>query len=128
MREKNKKQLSENSDVFGSQTMGDGTTIKKMPLFNVLAATYGCETIVSVVHDVSEHLAAGGKKDASQILDILQRQTHTFDSVKENCDLCIVNDSKTIACRRKGGYTRPLHLAMQMFRPRNGKTTRACNW
>ena len=54
--EKNKKQLSENRDIFGLQTIGDGAAIKKMPLFNVLATTYGYEPATIAVHDTSEHL------------------------------------------------------------------------
>ena len=50
---KNEKQLGENSDVYGLQTMGGEATIKKIPLFNVLAATYGIEPAVLAVHYAS---------------------------------------------------------------------------
>ena len=57
VRTSNEKKLTENSDITGLQAMGDSATIRKMPLFNVLASTHGTPPVVLAIHDCSKHLA-----------------------------------------------------------------------
>ena len=64
--------------------MEDGATIKNMLLFNMLAAIYGYEPAVLTVHDVSEHLVSGRKKDTSQILDIFRQQMKNWFQGRRN--------------------------------------------
>ena len=62
-------QLQKYSFLYGMTAVGDGKTIVKMPLFNVLVSTYGTTTDVIKVHGFSRHFAAGGKN----MLSILQK-------------------------------------------------------
>jgi hypothetical protein len=70
VRRSNNKKLLGNSNIIGLQAMGNGATIRKIPLFNVLASTPGAAPVVLVVHDCSKPLAAGGKKDAEYVAKI----------------------------------------------------------
>ena len=45
------------ADVSGICMKGDGATIKKKPLFNILASAPNCPPIVLGVHDCTKHLA-----------------------------------------------------------------------
>ena len=55
----NKSRLTGNAGTHGITMLGDGATIKRKPLFNVLAATYGNPPAVLSVHDCTKHLAGG---------------------------------------------------------------------
>ena len=47
---------------FGLSIMGDGATIKKKPLFNILVSGVYCPVFVADIHDASENLAEGNKR------------------------------------------------------------------
>ena len=52
--------------------MGDGTTIHKMPLINILALNGTTPPMTVSIHDCTKHLEAGGKKDATFIAELLR--------------------------------------------------------
>ena len=51
---------------------GDGTTIKSVPLVNDLAAGVNNPFALLNIADCTSHMAAGGKKDAKYIAQIVQ--------------------------------------------------------
>lgn len=59
--------LCAKAKIFGISIFGDGATIVKVPLFNVLACSPDNPQCVLDVVDCSDHCAAGGKKDAYYI-------------------------------------------------------------
>ena len=96
VRASNEKKLTQNSDITGLQAMGDGATIRKMPLFNVLASTHGTPPVVLAVHDCSKHLAHGGKKDAEYVARIFMPQMLKVDPKKDKFDLYIVDGASNV--------------------------------
>jgi hypothetical protein len=68
-----------------SANNGDGVTIKLMPLFNMLVATYGHQPAVLMIHDASEYLVLRRKKDMSKILNIFRQHMEELDSMKDKC-------------------------------------------
>ena len=53
-----------NVDIFGLEIFGDGKTIVKVPMMNILACLAGNPSCVLDVVDSSDHVAKGNKKDA----------------------------------------------------------------
>ena len=57
--------LMDDAETFGLAFLGDGATIKKLPLINVLAMPGTMLPIVLGINDCSEHLAGGGGQGCS---------------------------------------------------------------
>jgi hypothetical protein len=57
-----KELLNETAGIFGISIMGDGATIKKLPLFNILASGVSKPTFVLRVCDSTKHLEVGTGK------------------------------------------------------------------
>jgi hypothetical protein len=70
-REQMKTLLSE-ATTFGITIFGDGATIKSIALLNVLAAGVNNLFALLAIADCTDHLAKGGKKDASHISTIIK--------------------------------------------------------
>ena len=67
---------------FGLAIMGDGATIKKKPLFNVLVSGVNCPIYIANVHDASSELAEGHKKDAKYINTLCCKVVESIDPSK----------------------------------------------
>jgi len=96
IRKENDKHLLTEADVYGMQVLGDGETIKKDPLFNVLAATRGSFPTLLAVHDCSDHMAQGGKKDAWFISKVFREEMEKLDPMKDRFDLYIVDGASNV--------------------------------
>ena len=59
--------LDKQKSLFGLSLFGDGATIHKKPLLNVLASGVHNTAAILEIVDATVHLAAGGKKDARYI-------------------------------------------------------------
>ena len=66
------KTLLSEAATFGITVFGDGATIKTIPLLNVLAAGVNNSFALLDIADCTNHLALGGKKDASHIASIIK--------------------------------------------------------
>ncbi len=67
--DKNISKLLQDAEVFGLRWLGDGATIKWMPLLNILVLCGSAPpTVVSIV-DCTTHMSDGGKKDATYIME-----------------------------------------------------------
>ena len=53
-----------NANVFGLGIYGDGATIGKIPMMNILAASANNPNCIIDIVDCSRHMSEGGKKDA----------------------------------------------------------------
>lgn len=82
--EENKEILLAEAEMFGISLLGDGATIGKMPLMNVLAMSGDNPPIVAGIHDCTDHMAAGGKKDARYIADMFEEWVEELDPGKNN--------------------------------------------
>lgn len=58
------------ADTFGFTFVGDGATIKRMSLCNVLAMCGDIHPMLVAIYDCSEHMASGGEKDAAYIAEV----------------------------------------------------------
>ena len=59
--------------------MGDGATIHRMPLMNVLAMSGTSSPMTVGIMDCSSHMAEGGKKDAAYISGIFEEKVLEYD-------------------------------------------------
>ena len=72
--------LSSKARIFGVTVFGDGTTIKTVPLVNVLAAGVNNSFALDIA-DCTEHLQAGGKKDLKHIANIVKSLIELMEGV-----------------------------------------------
>ena len=77
--EHNKENLLKNAEVFGLAFLGDGGTIKRMPLMNILAMCGDVPPITISVQDCTEHMQDGGKKDASYVATLFEAKVREYD-------------------------------------------------
>jgi len=59
--------------------MGDGATIHKMPLMNILALNGTIPPITVSIHDCTKHMEAGGKKDATFNAELFEVKVLEYD-------------------------------------------------
>lgn len=83
MKEQMKKLLTD-VDIFGVTFLGDGATVKKMPLTNVLASSPHNPVCVLEIADASTHMANGGKKDARYISSLFRPYIDTVEEQHPN--------------------------------------------
>lgn len=89
--------LQKEADVYGLSFFGDGATVKKSPLMNVLASSVhlpvGCLRIV----DCTGHLESDGRKDAAYIADLfLPHITQMEEKVPKCTDLVIFDGASNV--------------------------------
>jgi len=77
--ERNKEELLKEARVFGIAIMGDGATIHRMPLMNVLAMSGTTSPVTVGIVDCTTHMAEGGKKDAPYISGIFEEKVMEYD-------------------------------------------------
>jgi hypothetical protein len=75
----NKAELMENTKVFGFAWMGDGATIHKMPLMNILTLNGTTAPMTVLIHDCTKHMEEGGKKDAPYIAERFEGKVMEYD-------------------------------------------------
>ena len=88
------------ASTWGLSFMGDGATVLKMPLINVLAMCGDSPPIVVAVNDCTEHMATGGKKDAPYIMKVFDDAVVKYDPEKVHTDLFFVDGASNV---QKGG-------------------------
>ncbi len=72
--------------MFGLRWLGDGATIKRMPLLTILVLCGNTPpTVVSII-DCTTHMSDGGKKDATYIMEQFWRKVDEIDVDKELTD------------------------------------------
>ena len=75
----NKAELIREARVFGFAWMGDGATIHKMPLMNILALNGTTPLMTVSIHDCTKHMEARGKKDATFIAELFEVKVLEYD-------------------------------------------------
>ena len=72
--------------MFGLSWLGDGATIKKMPLINMLVMCGDKPPAVISICDCTGHMVEGGKKDAEFIMNFFKAKVDEFDPSKVHTD------------------------------------------
>jgi hypothetical protein len=85
--------LSKEVEVFGLTYFGDGATVKKMPLINILASGVHLPVAVLEIHDCSKHMADGGKKDAKYIVGLFRPHLDEMELLHPNTSDVVFFDS-----------------------------------
>ena len=88
--------LNAEAEVFGYTFFGDSVTVKRMPLFNALALSAKMSPVVLEIHDCTEHMAAGGKKDAPYIAEIFLNHLTSLDKNKTFTDLIFFDGASNV--------------------------------
>ena len=89
--EKYKASLNLDGDIFGLSMFGDGATVKKMPLMNILASGAHEPIAVMDIVDCTGHLEKGGKKDAKYIATCFEPHMKELDPEESKMD-CVFFD------------------------------------
>jgi hypothetical protein len=75
--------------VFGLSYYGDGATVKKMPLINILASGAYLQTALLEIIDATTHMEKGGKKDATYIASLFRPHIDEYEKEYPNSvDYC----------------------------------------
>jgi hypothetical protein len=105
---KMKEDLLNDADVFGLTFFGDGATVKRMPLINILAAGVHNQSGVLEIVDCTAHVQAGGKKDAVYIANLFLPHLKTFETAKaDTVDLVIFDGASNV---QKAGDILAVHF------------------
>jgi hypothetical protein len=75
----NKAELLKFSKIFGLAFLYDGATIHQMALMNILAMSGATPPMTISIQDCTDHMALGGKKDASYIADLFDEKVMEYD-------------------------------------------------
>jgi hypothetical protein len=78
--------LLTNANIFGLCVYGDGATIGKIPMMNILAASAGNPNCVIDIIDCSRHMSEGGKKDTYYICQQMLPKMRLLDPDKQHFD------------------------------------------
>lgn len=84
MQNKQKEELLKDVGIFGLSLYGDGATIHKMPLLNLLASGVHQNVAVLDIVDATAHIEEGGKKDAEYIASLFQPHIEKFENASPN--------------------------------------------
>ena len=84
------------ADVFGTAYLGDGATIRRMPFLNILGSSVSNPVSVIEIVDCHDHLAEGGKKDATYIASTFVPHLEKHDPNKDRTDLIFFDGAKNV--------------------------------
>ncbi len=108
---RNKRLTTENANVFGLSWIGDGATIKRMPLLNMLAMCGSKPPAVIVILDCTGHMVDSGKKDSEFIMSFFKAKIDEFDPGKTLTDTFFFDGATNI---QKAGQILCAHFPRAM--------------
>ncbi len=76
----NKTNLLKSADVFGLGFLGNGATVKRMPLMNIIASCADTPPITISIHDCMEHMQEGGKKVATYVAGLFEDKERKYNT------------------------------------------------
>jgi len=76
--------LQKDADIYGISVFGDGATVKKKVLLNILASSVHIPSSCIEIVDCSRHLEVGGKKDAEFIAQKFIKHIDTMEKAVPN--------------------------------------------
>ena len=94
--ELNNQELSKEAVLFGLTVLGDGATVKKMPLINILGMAGNTPPTVLAIHDCTAHMADGGKKDAPYIASLFESYLDDLDPNRDLTDVIFFDGASNV--------------------------------
>ena len=89
--------LKKDIDIFGLSFYGDGATVRRMPLINVMASGAYLHTAVLEIVNCTKHMADGGKKDARYIASLFRPHIDMFEELNPDCvDYCTFDGAANV--------------------------------
>ena len=70
--------VGKDANIFGMSWMSDAATIYRIPLVNNLVMCADAPLTVVDIHDCTEHMAAGGKKNAEYLAGVMEEEIVVF--------------------------------------------------
>ena len=92
----NIKNLTKEANIFGISFFGDGTTVKRVTLLNILGSAANMPPVVLEIHDFTDHMASGHKKDSPYIVNIFLHHINTHDPIKNITDLLFFDGARNV--------------------------------
>ena len=112
-----KENLHKEAACFGISMYGDGATVMKMPLINVMASgVYERSAVLDIV-DTSQHMLNGGFKDASYIASLFSPHIEQIDP--QQCFVDTVFFMEQRMFKKLVGFSRRSIPGSQYFMERN---------
>ena len=85
------------ADIYGLSMYGDGATVKRMPLINLLAAGVHNPAAVLEIVNCTKQMEAGKKKDASYIAGLFRPHIEEFHKESSDCvDLALFDGASNV--------------------------------
>jgi hypothetical protein len=94
--EANKSLLCREASTFGLSFIGDGATIKNMPLLNILGLCGNTPPITIAIVDCTDHMQEGGKKDESYIASLFEAKVAEYDPGNVNTDVFFFDGASNV--------------------------------
>ena len=88
--------LNSQADIFGIVIYGDGATVARTAVINVLASGVKITNACLEIHDCTDQLADGGKKDSEYIANLISRHIDKIDPLKNKVDMVLFDGAKNI--------------------------------
>ncbi len=89
--------LQKDINLFGLSFYGDGATVRRMPLINVMASGAYVHTAVLEIINCTKHVEDGGKKDARYIASLFRPHIDMFEELNPNCvDYCTFDGAANV--------------------------------
>ena len=92
----NKTLLCSEASTFGLSFIGDGATIKRMPLLNILGLCGTTPPMTIAIVDCTNHMQEGGKKDASYIASLFEEKVGEYDPGNVNTDVFFFDGASNV--------------------------------
>jgi hypothetical protein len=92
----NKALLCRDASVFGLSFIGDGATIKRMPLLNILGLCSNTPPITIAIVDCTNHMQDGGKKDATYIASLFEAKVKEYDPSNTDTDVFFFDGASNV--------------------------------
>jgi len=96
-----KEDLQYEINVFGLSIMGDGATINKKPLFNIIICGVKCPIFVADIHDCTGALVEGESKTGEFIANIVRKAMFKINDPHLYFDLCFFDGAANVQAAGK---------------------------
>ena len=88
--------IKKEADIFGLLFLGDGVTISRRPLLNILASAKNIPVAVLKIVDCQDHLAQGYKKEERFICNQFLKHMKEIDHRKNLTDVIMFDGASNV--------------------------------
>ena len=88
--------IKKEADIFGLLFLGDGATISRCPLLNILCSTKKIPVAVLEIVYCQGHLSLGNKKDATFICNRFMKYLKAIDPRKVLMDVIMIDGASNV--------------------------------